>query len=756
MQGIEGANRHVLIEGQSGSGKSLLTRHIAFERMGRGEDVYAVDPHNPEAWGGAKGVFQGEAAGAEAASFLRKLLEERKAEASTAKLEGRIPQFEAVTVAFSDFARLIKDSPQLQQELKTTLTEARKFNIAIIADTTAMTGAATGIKGIVDVINNFAQKVKLYAPSAGTPQRTAQVGGDTFQTPQLPDYKDRIDLGLVKPYTAPPVTNVEEERRERDAAESHARLLAQVARLDHDAARAREISLKEGLAKEKEAASAHARVLAEVVRLDREAAQQREVVRHAEEKAADASTKEALRREQSAAASHARLLLQVQRLDQQAAKEQAALQRDADLSHTRLLSRVARLDAEAAKEKAALQQEEARREQEAATSHARLLSEVSRLDKEAARESNARLVVRVAQLDREAAAQEAAAAREEAASNRLLARVVQLDREEREATEARMARLDAEAEQRKQGELQANVEFRKHEEARQAFAEDQKKRAEQEDAKRRREGEAEEEKQVRHHASIREALATQQAKEAAAQPKPVGPMDVVEALRGTLGGYGGKAVGAGLDLFKAVRGASGAAAEGAAGAEVGGGALAGLMSGAVAAGPVIAAAVAAVGVGIAAFQSLMKNIDEYAHRFEEYNAPIAAALAEAEVRETLGDMRRANEVSADMSRYIAAKTDVQQRYEDIKVKFMGAVLPSVTHILEVIDSIMPGMDGVAMAIRALLEPLSAIPGAVKSSADSIRDEMKPAPMDPTDELLKNDKFMDVYTGRPDGGFVPNA
>lgn len=203
---MEGTNPHVLLEGQSGSGKSLAAKHIAFERMRQGQDVSVVDTHNPEAWGGASRVFQGtnKQAGESAARFLRESLESRKEEASAAKMRGEVPDFKPMTVVFSDFARLMKDTPQLGEEFKTLLTEARKFRISIVADTTALTGASSGIKGIQDVLQNFGQKVKFFAPTPQGDPRRAQVAGKMYDTPVLPDYKEKIDFGLVKTPPPPP------------------------------------------------------------------------------------------------------------------------------------------------------------------------------------------------------------------------------------------------------------------------------------------------------------------------------------------------------------------------------------------------------------------------------------------------------------------------------------------------------------------------------------------------------------------------
>lgn len=198
-----GTNPHVLMEGQSGSGKSVATRHIAMERMRLGHDVHVLDPHTPESWGGAKQVFQGESAGTEAAKFMEDLLKSRIAERQDALNKGlRAPDFKPVSVVLSDFAAIAKNTPALQEIIKQMLTEGRKFNIAVLADTTALTGAESGIKGINNVLANFRQKARFYAPTDEDPQRRVRIGGtggEQFPVPNLPDYKEKVDYSLVKP-----------------------------------------------------------------------------------------------------------------------------------------------------------------------------------------------------------------------------------------------------------------------------------------------------------------------------------------------------------------------------------------------------------------------------------------------------------------------------------------------------------------------------------------------------------------------------
>lgn len=235
---LDDANPHVLVEGQSGSGKSMATRHIAMERMKRGEDVYVADQHTPQSWGGAKEVFQGQSAGSDAAKFMLDTLKERIKQQSEATLKGEKVDFKPITIVLSDFARLMRETPQMQDALKSLLTEGRKFRIGVLADTTALTGAASGIKGINDVRNNFGQRAQFYPPTPDDPTRQVRIGGtggEKFDVPILPDYKEKYDPNLVKPATATdtntPVGAAAAARRQLEKEKYDAEIAAEYAKL---------------------------------------------------------------------------------------------------------------------------------------------------------------------------------------------------------------------------------------------------------------------------------------------------------------------------------------------------------------------------------------------------------------------------------------------------------------------------------------------------------------------------------------------
>lgn len=204
IDGMEGANRHVLIEGMSGSGKSVMARNVAFQRMEKGEEVHVVDTHTPEQWKGAASVFGAKTAGSDAASFLKELREgfyARKEEAATQGVELTQADFKPMTIVLSDFKKLLQDYPKLAEEVNAMLQEGRKFNVSILAEAASL----SGVKGVESMRPNFAQKVQMFAPSSDDPQRTAVVGGKKFATPDMDVGADRFDASIIRtPRPAPP------------------------------------------------------------------------------------------------------------------------------------------------------------------------------------------------------------------------------------------------------------------------------------------------------------------------------------------------------------------------------------------------------------------------------------------------------------------------------------------------------------------------------------------------------------------------
>ncbi len=162
----------------------------------------------------------------------------------------------------------------------------------------------------------------------------------------------------------------------------------------------------------------------------------------------------------------------------------------------------------------------------------------------------------------------------------------------------------------------------------------------------------------------------------------------------------------------------------------------------------------AVGEATQAFASLMRVIDKTADRYAEFSAPIAQAQAIAEIRQVMGDFRRSKEVGDEMAKYIAAQSELQQKFEDVKVKFLAKILPLVTAALQVLEAIMPAGKNIEGAIDTVATPLVSIASVITEMANLLRDQKQPEIKDPT-EQLNDPMFLKTGVGNDaDPGLVP--
>jgi len=241
VEGIPGANRHVLMEGGTGSGKSSAARNVAFERAKKGEEVNVLDPHKPETWKGVSKVFTRESA-EDFAKLMMSTLRGREKQSVEGRAKGEDVDFKPVTFALSDFAAVMKDFPELRRAVQTVLTEGRKFIIAVLAETAGFNAQQAG-PGTAAMRQSFGQKVQMRAPGPDEPDRTARIGRDVFKVPDLSAAADtnkgRYDPSIVQyentqppePEPEPPFDPVEVAKKRVEAEERRAAVDAEYAKL---------------------------------------------------------------------------------------------------------------------------------------------------------------------------------------------------------------------------------------------------------------------------------------------------------------------------------------------------------------------------------------------------------------------------------------------------------------------------------------------------------------------------------------------
>lgn len=129
----------------------------------------------------------------------------------------------------------------------------------------------------------------------------------------------------------------------------------------------------------------------------------------------------------------------------------------------------------------------------------------------------------------------------------------------------------------------------------------------------------------------------------------------------------------------------------------------------------------------------MKAVDATADRYAEYSPQIAQAQAMSEITHMLGDMRRAQQAGPELARYIQARSDLQQQFEETKIKLLTSLLPIATGMMKLVE--------VGVSISGIVPIVSSVTGPIADIARNIEDILRlgqaqvDPPMDPTQVLL---------------------
>ena len=101
----------------------------------------------------------------------------------------------------------------------------------------------------------------------------------------------------------------------------------------------------------------------------------------------------------------------------------------------------------------------------------------------------------------------------------------------------------------------------------------------------------------------------------------------------------------------------------------------------------VAAAASMVGAAVTAVSAVVGTANEMANKYAQYSPEIAQAQALAEVREMMGDMRRAREGGAELAEFVKAQSEMQNQWENVKMAVMKKLVPVVSGILKVLSDL---------------------------------------------------------------------
>jgi hypothetical protein len=119
------------------------------------------------------------------------------------------------------------------------------------------------------------------------------------------------------------------------------------------------------------------------------------------------------------------------------------------------------------------------------------------------------------------------------------------------------------------------------------------------------------------------------------------------------------------------------------------------------------AALSEAGQGLIVFSDLVKALNGMADRYTPYSPTLAVAEAMADMRQTLGDLRRGREVGPELSKFINEQTILQQQFENEKIKMMKVLLPVVTGGMKMLVDLLPVMSANIKLLALFLLPLKA-------------------------------------------------
>jgi hypothetical protein len=172
--------------------------------------------------------------------------------------------------------------------------------------------------------------------------------------------------------------------------------------------------------------------------------------------------------------------------------------------------------------------------------------------------------------------------------------------------------------------------------------------------------------------------------------------------------------------------------------------------------PVLGIFTSVVGQAIESLGSIMRSVDAQVEKFAQYDPGLALAQAQAEVRQTLAEMRRAREGGPALTQYLRERTELQQKFEDAKLRFLMQILPLVIRGMEAVEKLLPLLEATGKGVTFVAEHwdwaanLGPVPAMIVAAIKAWwnNEQVKAEPprsedLDPTGAILR-EKIPDVF------------
>lgn len=186
--------RHLLVVGQSGAGKTVLSHAIASLRASRKHQVIVCDPDaRPGMWPGCEVVGSGDDFNAIEQKLLQvqQEVEQRRQARATGQRD-----FYPFTLVMSEASDIIAECPTARDIFESMLRRARKLNASLMVDVQDDQVRTLDIQGASKLKVNFSAVVEMRLTANG--QRIAKMNSEEYSVPHLPDPEKVADEYIQK------------------------------------------------------------------------------------------------------------------------------------------------------------------------------------------------------------------------------------------------------------------------------------------------------------------------------------------------------------------------------------------------------------------------------------------------------------------------------------------------------------------------------------------------------------------------------
>jgi hypothetical protein len=118
--------------------------------------------------------------------------------------------------------------------------------------------------------------------------------------------------------------------------------------------------------------------------------------------------------------------------------------------------------------------------------------------------------------------------------------------------------------------------------------------------------------------------------------------------------------------------------------------------------------------------TFMHTMDGMVSRFADFSPGLAMAQVNADMRQMFGDFRRAQEAGPALASFLKARGDMQEKFEDMKVRLLNRAMPLIITGMKAVENLMPVAEAMLNMLTSVAEH---VPG-LGDKIDAIKKQME--------------------------------